>query len=137
MPRSVLIVDDEPGLAQVLAIRMKAAGFEIRTASGGKSGLASAAAAPPDAVVLDVRMPDMDGVEVQARLRADPRLRDIPVVFVSANIQDSARHAALAAGAVAYLTKPYDAREVVHVVSAAIATRHPDRLCGGAAGDPR
>ena len=130
MPHSVLIVDDEPGLAQVLAIRMKAAGFETRTADGGKTGLASAAAAPPDAVVLDVRMPDMDGFEVQARLRADPRLRDIPVVFVSANVQDSARHAALAAGAAAYLTKTFDAREVVNVVHAAIASRHSDPACG-------
>jgi len=130
MPHSVLIIDDEPGLAQVLAIRMKAAGFDARTADGGKTGLASAAAAPPNAVVLDVRMPDMDGFEVQARLRTDPRLRDIPVVFVSANVQDSARHAALAAGAFAYLTKPYDAREVVGVVGAAIATRHPHSVCG-------
>jgi CheY-like chemotaxis protein len=123
MPRSVLIVDDEPGLARVLAIRMKAAGFEARTADGGVAGLESARSAPPDAIVLDVRMPDMDGFEVQARLKADPALRDVPVVFVSANVQDSARHAALAAGAFAYLSKPYDAREVVAVVDSAIAAR--------------
>jgi putative two-component system response regulator len=65
----------------------------------------------------------MDGFEVQARLKADPALRDVPVVFVSANVQDSARHAALAAGAFAYLSKPYDAREVVAVVDSAIAAR--------------
>lgn len=126
MPHEVLIVDDEPGLAKILAIRMKAAGFETRTADGGKAGLDAAMAARPDAIVLDVRMPDMDGFEVQARLKADPALRGVPVVFVSANVQDSARHAALAAGAAAYLTKPYDAREVVAVVAAAIAGTKAD-----------
>jgi CheY-like chemotaxis protein len=68
-------------------------------------------------------MPDLTGFEVLERLRSDPRTASIPVVFLSANVQDSARAAAIAAGAVAYLTKPYDPAEVIAVVTRAIDAR--------------
>jgi len=87
-------------------------------------GLAAAHEQRPDAIVLDMRMPDMDGSEVHARLRQNPHLSSIPVIFLSANVQDSARHSALAEGAFAYLTKPYDPREVVATVLEAIARRN-------------
>ena len=120
MPDRVLIVDDERTLARVIGIRFSAAGFEVDTAFYGESGIASATANRPAAIVLDVRMPDLTGFEVLERLRSDPRTASIPVVFLSANVQDSARAAAMAAGAVAYLTKPYDHAEVIEVVTRAI-----------------
>jgi len=120
----VLVIDDEHGLSQALAIRLRAAGFVATTADNGLAGLASAHEHPPDAIVLDMRMPDMDGSEVHARLRQNPHLSSIPVIFLSANVQDSARHSALAEGAFAYLTKPYDPREVVTTVMEAIARRN-------------
>ena len=120
MPDRVLIVDDERTLARVIGIRFSAAGFEVDTAFSGVSGIASATANRPAAIVLDVRMPDLTGFEVLERLRSDPRTASIPVVFLSANVQDSARAAAMAAGAVAYLTKPYDPAEVIAVVTRAI-----------------
>ena len=120
MPDRVLIVDDERTLARVIGIRFSAAGFEVDTAFSGESGIASATAKRPAAIVLDVRMPDLTGFEVLERLRSDPRTASIPVVFLSANVQDSARAAAMAAGAVAYLTKPYDPAEVIEVVTRAI-----------------
>ncbi len=121
MMRTVLIIDDEEGIARALAIRLRAAGFQATTAASGMLGLAAASAAPPDLIILDVRMPDIDGFEVHARLRRDPKLASIPVIFLSASVQDSTRHAALAAGAFAYLTKPYDSREIVTTVTNAIS----------------
>ena len=120
MSRNVLIIDDERALSQALAVRLRAAGFNPSTADNGLNGLAAAEANPPDAIVLDMRMPDLDGFEVHARLKQRAELAAIPVIFLSANVQDSARQSALASGAWAYLTKPYDPREVVAVVSEAI-----------------
>lgn len=120
MSRSVLIIDDERDLSQALAIRLRAAGYEAATADDGITGIAAASSQRPDAIVLDMRMPDLDGFEVQARLKRDPQLSRVPVIFLSANVQDTARQTALAAGAAAYLTKPYDAREVLTVIATAI-----------------
>jgi CheY-like chemotaxis protein len=127
MSSKVLVIDDERGLSKVLAIRLRAAGFAVATADNGLAGLASAHADPPDAIVLDMRMPDMDGFEVNARLRQNPHLAGIPVVFLSANVQDSARNEALAAGAFAYLTKPYDPHQVIATVRDAISGRKAGR----------
>lgn len=131
MSRSVLIIDDERALSQALAVRFRAAGFNPITADNGVNGLAAAEATLPDAIVLDMRMPDLDGSEVHARLKQRAELAAIPVIFLSANVQDSARQSALANGAWAYLTKPYDPREVVAVVTEAIS-RH-----GAATGERR
>lgn len=127
MPCNVLVIDDERGLSQVLAIRLRAAGFTVALAANGLSGLASAQTDPPDAVVLDVRMPDIDGFEVNARLKQDPHLAGIPVIFLSANVQDSAKNEALAAGAFAYITKPYDQHQLIATVREAISSRKPER----------
>lgn len=120
MRSSVLVIDDERGIADALAIRLRAAGFEVRTAASGARGLESARESRPDAIVLDVRMPELDGFELHALLKREPSLVGVPVVFLSANVQDSERQRALAGGAWAYLTKPYDAKEVVAAVVAAI-----------------
>lgn len=123
MPPKVLVVDDEKALAQALAIRLRAAGLDAVTAEDGRSGIERALSVRPDAIVLDIRLPDMDGFEVHERLKRMDELRGVPVLFLSANMQDSARHAALAAGAFAYLTKPYDPREVVAKIRCAIGRR--------------
>lgn len=119
----VLVVEDEQALAQVLAIRLEAAGFEVELAANGLEGLRRAIAGPLDALLLDVRLPDLDGLELHARLRSHPARVELPVVFLSANVQDSARQRALGQGAHAYLTKPYDPREVVAALREAIVAR--------------
>jgi DNA-binding response OmpR family regulator len=123
MRDSVLVVDDDRGIAEALAIRLRAAGFEATTAESGAKGLERARERRPDAIVLDVRMPELDGFELHARLKREHPLAEVPVVFVSANVQDSERQRALAGGAWAYLTKPYDAKEIVTTVRAAIDAR--------------
>ncbi len=124
MPERILIIDDERAVAQALGIRLKVAGYAVSTAESGHAGLLAAGAIPPpDAIILDVRMPDIDGFEVNLRLKANPETAGIPVVFLSANVQDVARQAALAAGAWKYLTKPYDPHDVIRAVKTAIADR--------------
>jgi two-component system OmpR family response regulator len=116
----VLIVDDERFIAQALMLRLRAAGYEVRWAPDGASGIAAAGEWRPHVIVLDIRMPDMDGFEVNRRLRARSELDATPVIFLSANVQESARQTALAAGAHAFLTKPYESKDVLAAIRSAL-----------------
>jgi DNA-binding response OmpR family regulator len=116
----VLIVDDEGGIALALAVRLEAAGYDARWALDGASGLAAALDWRPDVIVLDIRMPGMDGFELKRRLGTQRDLCWAPVIFLSANVQESARQAAMAAGAHAFLTKPYEAKDVLAAVRSAL-----------------
>lgn len=120
MHERVLIVDDERCIAQALTIRLKAAGYDVRWAFDGASGVAAAMEWLPDVIMLDIRMPDIDGFEVNRRLRARPELNATPVIFLSANVQESARQAALAAGAHCFLTKPYESKDILSAIRSAL-----------------
>lgn len=120
MPSRVLVVDDERGMTLALAVRLRAAGYDVHGALDGASGIAAALGWRPQVIVLDIRMPDMDGFEVKRRLMAHPDLSATPVVFLSANAPDSSRLAARAAGAHAFLTKPYASRDVLAVIKSAL-----------------
>ena len=122
MPRKVLIVDDDDAIVSAMTVRLHAAGYEVFAASDGKSALATAEALRPDVIVLDVRMPDIDGFEVARRLKDAPGFAEIPIIFVSANVQDWAKQTAFAAGASSYLSKPYDPRQLLSAVGAATGT---------------
>lgn len=100
----VLVVDDEPVNIEVLAGGLE--GYEVVFAASGAEALAQAAAEAPDLILLDVMMPDLDGYEVCRRLKADHRLRKIPVIFVTALGQAADVVRGLEAGAVDYITKP-------------------------------
>jgi two-component system, cell cycle response regulator DivK len=121
----VLIIDDEIGITRALAVRLQAAGFDTEVANNGTLGVACATARRPEVILLDIRMPDIDGYEVNRRLKSAPELASVPVVFLSANVQDTARQAALSAGAVAYLTKPYDYRQVLDAIRSNIGACQP------------
>lgn len=122
MAKRLLIIDDDRAIAQLTALRMRAAGYAVDLAFNGIAGLARAQAAPPDAILLDIRMPDLDGFEVYARLKADTRLAGTPVIFLSANVQETARKQAIAAGAAAFLAKPYEIAHIIDAVERAVAT---------------
>lgn len=111
-PASILVVDDTPANLQLLSGMLKERGYKVRPAPSGELALRGARITPPDLILLDVTMPDMDGYEVCARLKADERLRDIPVLFISAltDAQDKIR--AFQAGGVDYVTKPFNIEEV-------------------------
>jgi signal transduction histidine kinase len=109
---SVLIVDDTPVNLQLLAGLLRERGYKPRPVPSGQLALQAAAAEPPDLVLLDINMPEMDGYAVCERLKADPLLKDIPVIFISALTETLDKVRAFHAGGVDYVTKPFDAEEV-------------------------
>jgi two-component system OmpR family response regulator len=110
-PVRVLVVDDEAALSDLLSLALRYEGWEVRTAADGADALRAARDTRPDAVVLDVMLPDMDGLEVLARLRRDAP--DVPVLFLTAKDAVEDRIAGLTAGGDDYVTKPFSLEEVV------------------------
>jgi two-component system, OmpR family, KDP operon response regulator KdpE len=123
----VLVVDDEPQVLRGLTAALEAAGYEVGGAGTAAAALEAAALRPPDAVVLDLRLPDGSGVEVCRRLR---EWSQVPVVVVSAIDEEDEKIAALDAGADDYVTKPYAVGELLARLRAALRRGAPP------AGDP-
>ena len=101
----ILAIDDAPVNLKTLVAALSD-DYDLQVATSGEEGLAQAAATPPDLILLDVMMPGMDGYEVCRRLKADPRLSEIPVIFISAMVESESEASGLDLGAVDYLTKP-------------------------------
>lgn len=116
MNPEVLIIDDEWAVSRAISARLEASGFSTRIAPTGEEGLQSITESTPDVVILDLRMPDIDGLEVLRRLRAEPNGLNVPVVMVTANVQDSVRGEAMALGARAFFGKPFDQRDLVETL---------------------
>jgi two-component system OmpR family response regulator len=110
-PVRVLVVDDEPTLAELVTIALRYEGWDVRAADDGRSAVRAAREFRPDAVVLDVMLPDFDGTEVLRRLRADTA--EMPVLFLTAKDAVEDRIAGLAAGGDDYVTKPFSLEELV------------------------
>ncbi len=106
----VLVVDDEPAIRRFLHITLDAEGYAVFEAGNGRDGLAEVAARRPDLVVLDLGLPDIDGVEVTKVLRSQSQ---IPIIILSVREQESDKVAALDAGADDYLTKPFGTGELL------------------------
>jgi PAS domain S-box-containing protein len=119
---TVLVVDDEPAARNVLAEALAGEGYRVITAAGGKEGLRLAREDRPDAIVLDVIMPDLDGWAVLRRLKSEPDLCDIPVVLATILGE---REMGLALGAAEHLTKPIDPAQLLPVVRRAIRSDGP------------
>lgn len=109
---SILVVDDTPANLQLLSGILKAQGYKVRPVTSGAQALSAAAASPPDLVLLDITMPEMDGFEVCRRMREIPGLADVPVLFISALSETLDKVRAFSAGGVDYVTKPFEAEEV-------------------------
>jgi two-component system, OmpR family, response regulator len=111
LPVRVLVVDDEPTLTDLMSMALRYEGCEVRTAADGLAAVRAAREVRPDVVVLDVMLPDMDGLEVLRRLRAD--VPDVPVLFLTAKDAVEDRLAGLTAGGDDYVTKPFSLEEVI------------------------
>jgi two-component system, OmpR family, KDP operon response regulator KdpE len=118
----VLVVDDDSGLTRALAINLRARGYDVDTAPDGSSGLATAATRPPDLVILDLGLPDIDGVEVVRGLRG---WSSTPILVLSARLTQAQKFAALDAGADDYITKPFGMDELLARVRAALRRAAP------------
>ena len=108
MPQ-ILIIDDDPGLLNVCRVALQALGYLVRTAETGNEGLADAAIRAPDVIVLDLGLPDLDGLEVCRRIRT---WSDAPIVVLSADGSEDRKVEALDGGADDYMTKPFGMREL-------------------------
>ncbi len=107
--RRVLLVDDEELIREVAEVALaKVGGWEVLTASSGEEGLSKAVAERPDAILLDVMMPGLDGPGTLARLQADPATASIPVVFLTAKVRQSEQQRWIDLGAAGVLVKPFD-----------------------------
>ena len=108
----VLIADDDADILSLVKAVLERSGHEVVAASDGAEALASVRARKPDLVVLDIAMPEVDGLEVLRRLRADPTTSELPVVLLSARAQEADVERGFAIGASAYLKKPFSPREL-------------------------
>ena len=110
-PIRILAVDDEPSLIELLAMAMRYEGWDVHTASSGTDAVKAAREVQPDALVLDMMLPDFDGLEVMRRVRTEQP--DVPVIFLTAKDGVSDRIAGLTAGGDDYVTKPFSLEEVI------------------------
>jgi two-component system, sensor histidine kinase and response regulator len=123
----ILVVDDTPANLRLLSEMLKAQGYKPRLVPSGKLALSAAQAIPPDLILLDIRMPEMDGYQVCERLKADPKLKDTPVIFLSALDETGNKVKAFAVGGVDYIIKPFQLAEVLARVETHLALRRQTR----------
>lgn len=126
MTQSVLVVDDDDRLLHVLAVFFELKGYEVRTAAGGLAALKSIDQQRPDLVVIDVLMPDLDGLEVTRRLRSDHKSNRLPIVGMAAD--RDLEKASIAAGADAFVSKPFDLDELAAPVAKLLAATHSSAI---------
>lgn len=103
----VLVIDDEPDVLLLCRVNLRFAGHDVLEAQDGEHGIADAVAERPDAIVLDLMLPNLDGYEVLRVLRDDERTRDLPVLILTAKVQLEDHRRCLQLGADAFLTKPF------------------------------
>ncbi len=119
--RKIVIIEDEPDTAEMYAEMMRISGYEVVKFFGGSSAVAQIADQKPSAVVLDLMMPDISGLEVLQYMKAEPNLSDIPVIIVSAKTLPTDIEEGLKAGASVYLTKPVSFSDLKKAIDDAVA----------------
>jgi len=117
VPKTVLVVDDEPRIVEVVGDYLRQAGFTVTTAADGERALSSARARPPDLVVLDLGLPGLDGLDVAREVR---RTSSVPIIMLTARREEADRVLGLELGADDYLVKPFSPRELVARVRAVL-----------------
>lgn len=113
MKPRILVVDDEPEAVELVEFNLKQAGYAVTTAADGAEALKKAHAQPPDLIVLDVMLPEMDGFEACKVLRLDPATQKVPIIMLTAKAAEIDRVLGLELGADDYLTKPFSPRELL------------------------
>lgn len=113
----ILLVDDEPSILELLTAYLRPEGYEVHTASDGPSGLKAARAIRPDLIVLDIMLPDLDGIELLTRLRRESQAY---VIMLTAKTEETDKIVGLSVGADDYVEKPFSPRELVARIKAAL-----------------
>ena len=128
----VLVIDDEKDVQELLRYNLEKSGFEAITARDGESGLRAATASLPDAIILDVMMPGLDGLGVCRKLREDPRTAKVPVILLTAKAGEADRVVGLELGADDYVVKPFSPRELIARIRALLRRTAPASEDGAA-----
>ena len=118
----IVVIDDEPDTTEMIAEMVRLSGYQVITSLGGSTALHLIAKERPDAVILDVMMPDLSGIDIIQFMRRDPRLGNIPVIIVSARTRPEDIQEGLDAGAAVYLTKPLAFLDLQSAVKRVIST---------------
>jgi two-component system, OmpR family, alkaline phosphatase synthesis response regulator PhoP len=133
--KRVLVIEDDPDIVLSLRHNLEREGlFEVTAARDGEAGLAEALRRPPDLVILDLGLPGLDGVELCRRLRREPETARLPIIMLTARVDEAARVAGLNAGADDYVAKPFSVRELMARVTAVLRRSEADP--GDRLGDP-
>ncbi len=130
----ILVIDDDREIIRLLKSYLEQSGFTVLTAQNGQTGLQLMRAEQPNLVLLDLMLPDQDGYDVTRQARAEARLKSIPIIMLTARIEDTDKIIGLELGADDYITKPFNPREVIarvrSVLRRAADTRPPERSIG-------
>ncbi|MFF5292091.1 response regulator transcription factor [Paractinoplanes globisporus] len=118
---TILLAEDDPDIRHMVAYKLGRAGFEVIEVVDGPAALDACLRDPPDLVLLDVRMPRMDGIAVCRELRAGPPTAGVPIIMLTARARPQDREQAFAAGATDYVIKPFSPRALVERVEATLA----------------
>lgn len=116
MAKHLLVVDDDPSLQLAVSETLRSEGYEVRTARRGSEAMVRVAESLPDLIISDIRMPGMDGYALVRNLRASPRTRLVPIIFLTAKDETADRIAGFRTGVDAYVTKPFEPEELVAIV---------------------
>lgn len=111
--KRVLIVDDESDVTDLVAYHLRAKGFHVETLNDPNASIGIARTFMPDLVILDVMMPDLNGIQICRMLRADPKLQSVPIIFLTAKAEEADRIQGLETGADDYICKPFSTKELV------------------------
>jgi phosphate regulon transcriptional regulator PhoB len=125
MKPKILVVDDEPDALELISYNLKAAGFDVATAADGEEALKKARNAQPALIILDVMLPEVDGLEVCKTLRREPATATVPIIMLTAKAAEIDRVLGLELGADDYVTKPFSPRELILRVKALLRRRSP------------
>jgi two-component system phosphate regulon response regulator PhoB len=109
-PRKILVVDDEPDVADLVAYHLKAKGYEVTTGNNSTDSIAAARLLLPDLIILDIMMPDLNGIQLCRILRADPRLARVPIIFLTARTEEADRINGFETGCDDYICKPFSTK---------------------------
>jgi DNA-binding response OmpR family regulator len=135
-PANILIIDDDYIVARTIERSLRSDEFRITLASRGEKGISMARQNPPDLIVLDIIMPEMDGYQVCRAIRADPALAHIPILFLTAKVKAQDKITGFNAGADDYLCKPFNVNELILRVQAILRRTRPATRAAGAPVEP-
>ncbi len=128
MKRKILVVDDEIAIVKVLKDRLEIEGYEVLTAYDGAQGVEIAQKEIPDLIIMDITMPNMNGLTAARLIRENPETSKIPIIMLTARGQESDEKAGYQAGAVRYFTKPFSTRHLVREIKSLLGEGEEEKV---------